>query len=99
MAVAFQDLDPDDLRQRLEAYYRVYYAHLREMMSRYSAISEGFPYWLKGPKSILATLCADGVLVTHWEAPKIVLLLALPCVRPRRLPTSKPMAPTLSDRT
>jgi hypothetical protein len=38
------------------------------MMSRYSAISESFPYWLKGPKIVLATLCADGVLVTHYGA-------------------------------
>lgn len=69
-AVAFRDVDPNELRQRLESYYRSYYAHLREMVSQYSAISEGIPYWLKGPKTVLATLCADGILVTHWDAPQ-----------------------------
>ena len=70
MAVAFQHINSDILGQRLEAYYPTYYAELREMMARYSAISEGIPYWLKGSKSVLATLCSDGVLATHWEAPQ-----------------------------
>ena len=68
MTVAFRNIDPEDLRQRLESYCRIYYRELREMMSRYSAISESFPYWLKGPKIVLATLCADEVLVTHYGA-------------------------------
>lgn len=68
MAIAFRDIDPRALKQRLEAYNRVYYEELREMMSRYSLISESFPYWLKGPKAVLATLCGDGVLVTHYSA-------------------------------
>lgn len=68
LAIAFQDIDPDDLKQRLETYNRTYYAELREVMSQYSAIAESFPYWLKGPKAVLATLCADGVLLTHWAA-------------------------------
>ena len=68
MATSFEEVNPSDLKQRLETYYRTYYAELHEMMSSYSAISEGFPYWLKGPKSVLATLCTDGVLVTHWKA-------------------------------
>jgi hypothetical protein len=68
LTVAFRNIDPEDLRQRLESYCRIYYRELREMMSRYSAISESFPYWLKGPKIVLATLCADGVLVTHYGA-------------------------------
>jgi hypothetical protein len=70
LAVAFQDINSDILGQRLEAYYPTYYAELREMMARYSAISEEIPYWLKGSKSVLATLCSDGVLATHWEAPQ-----------------------------
>lgn len=65
LAVAFQDIDPDALRQRLEAYYPTYYTDLREMMARYSAISEDILYWLKGSKSVLATLCSDGVVATH----------------------------------
>ncbi len=68
MPVAFQDLGADELRQRLEVFNSTYYRHLREMIARYSAISESFPYWLKGPKAVLATRCVDGVLVTHWSA-------------------------------
>jgi hypothetical protein len=68
LAVAFQDIDPDDLKQRLETYSYTYYAELREVMSQYSVIAESFPYWLKGPKAVLATLCTDGILVTHWAA-------------------------------
>jgi hypothetical protein len=68
LPVAFRRVDPDDLKQRQETYYQTNYRELRDMMSRYSAISESFPYWLKGPKIVLATLCEDGVLVTHFRA-------------------------------
>ena len=66
--IEFRKLTAKDVRQRLAAYYPTYYAKLREMMSQYDVISESFPYWLKGSKSVLVTLCSDGILATHWKA-------------------------------
>ncbi len=61
-------MEAQEVRERIEAFERMYYAHLGKAMARYPTISDEFPYFLKGCNRIIATLGSDGVIIVHEDA-------------------------------
>jgi hypothetical protein len=55
---------------RLARYVSAYYSEIRNQLARYSSIQEAFPAFLRGPKRVVAMLCTDGILLSHWAAEK-----------------------------
>jgi hypothetical protein len=61
-------MSSDRMRRRLKRYVRAYYEALRGEIARYSTVQDAFPAFLTGSKKVIAFVCADGVLVSHWSA-------------------------------
>jgi hypothetical protein len=60
--------DVKQLRASIQRYEQAYYNELRTLVECYPQLSGNFRAWLKGAKSIVATLCPDGILVGHWPS-------------------------------
>jgi len=61
-------VDTTKICRQLEHYVNIYYIELRSQIARYSSIQDIFPSFLRGSKRIVAELCADGVLLSHWAS-------------------------------
>ena len=68
MPVNSEEADEAALEQRLRRFCDTYYAELRRRMFEYPAASEIFPYYLTGPRRIIATSTKDGIVMVHWLA-------------------------------
>lgn len=53
-----------ELRLNMRAYFETYYAALREMVTEHDEAAD-LPGWLKGGREIIASFCADGVVLVH----------------------------------
>jgi hypothetical protein len=59
-------VDTAKICMRLESYAVTYYNELRSQILHYSNIQDVFPDNLKGPKRVVALICSDGILLSHW---------------------------------
>jgi hypothetical protein len=63
------DRDLRKLREGMKDYFRAYYAEVRRLIETHDAHDE-VPAPYQGCKRVLAMLGADGLVITHWEAPE-----------------------------
>lgn len=63
-------LDTQKICRQLEYYTREYYSELRRQIGHYASIQNIFPSFFKGSKRIVAMLCTDGILLSHWASEK-----------------------------
>ncbi len=61
-------LDTQKICRQLEYYTKEYYSELWRQIDRYASIQYVFPSFLKGSKRIVAMLCTDGILLSHWSS-------------------------------
>lgn len=61
-------IDTKKICKQFNDYVSTYYKELRNRIAHYSNIQDIFPDFLIGSKRIVALLCTDGVLLSHWTS-------------------------------
>ena len=69
MPTNLNDRDLRKLREATKDYFRAYYAEVRRLTEMHVA-HDDVPAPYQGCKRVLATLGADGIVITHWNAPE-----------------------------